>query len=233
MINIDSPSQNYVGFCDALCVGQWLFRTGTARRIMNEKFWDMKKEKQDRIMNAAISVFAVQGYDHASTDEIVKRAGISKGLLFHYFVSKPGLYDFLYGYFSRFMKLELSGVAGRGREGFFERCAAIEQAKGQAMKQYPFIQYFLTEADNEDAAQIGGDFRELREEYREFSRGLYISGDQCGPAVAARYRDWMNLALDASQGAMKRNIINGELNTNAYVKEISAIYGLLGERVEG
>lgn len=75
---------------------------------MNEKFWDMKKEKQDRIMNAAIGVFATQGYGHASTDEIVKRAGISKGLLFHYFISKQGLYDFLYDYFSRFMRLELS-----------------------------------------------------------------------------------------------------------------------------
>ncbi len=39
-------------------------------------------------MNAAISIFATQGYAHASTDEIVKRAGISKGLLFHYFISK-------------------------------------------------------------------------------------------------------------------------------------------------
>lgn len=53
---------------------------------MNNKFFDAAKEKQDRIINAALQVFAVNGYRHASTDEIVRIAGISKGLLFHYFV---------------------------------------------------------------------------------------------------------------------------------------------------
>ena len=51
---------------------------------MNDKFFDLKKEKQDRMINAALKVFALRGYRHASTDDIVKEAGISKGLLFHY-----------------------------------------------------------------------------------------------------------------------------------------------------
>ena len=48
---------------------------------MNEKFFDLKKEKQDRMINAALKVFASNGYKHASTDDIVTEAGISKGLL--------------------------------------------------------------------------------------------------------------------------------------------------------
>ena len=55
---------------------------------MNSKFFDLKKEKQDRMINAALKVFAMQGYRHASTDDIVREAGISKGLLFHYLVVK-------------------------------------------------------------------------------------------------------------------------------------------------
>ena len=50
---------------------------------MNEKFFDLKKEKQDRMINAALKVFALNGYRHASTDDIVREAAISKGLLFH------------------------------------------------------------------------------------------------------------------------------------------------------
>lgn len=196
---------------------------------MNEKFWDLKKEKQNRIMNAAIAVFAQQGYLHASTDEIVKRAEISKGLLFHYFISKQGLYEFLYDYFSRFMRLELSGIANRSREGFFERCDAIEQAKSHAMRQYPFIQCFLTEADKEDAAQIGGNFAQLRAEYVNFCRGLYISPEECEPAFANHYQEWMNVMFDVSQGAMRRNMINGELHAKAYLSEIAQIYALLGQ----
>ncbi|MFD6209493.1 TetR/AcrR family transcriptional regulator, partial [Peribacillus sp. NPDC060253] len=63
---------------------------------MFSKFLNMDKEKQDRIINAAIKEFAQKGYDNASTNEIVKEAGISKGLLFHYFQNKKQLYLFLY-----------------------------------------------------------------------------------------------------------------------------------------
>lgn len=49
---------------------------------MNEKFYDLKKEKQDRMINGALKVFALNGYKHASTDDIIVEARISKGLLF-------------------------------------------------------------------------------------------------------------------------------------------------------
>ena len=71
---------------------------------MNDKFFDLKREKQDRMINASLKVFAENGYRHASTDEIVKDAGISKGLLFHYFTSKMGLYEFLFDYSSARVK---------------------------------------------------------------------------------------------------------------------------------
>ena len=41
---------------------------------MNARFFDLKKEKQDRIINAALKVFALHGYRHASTDDIVREA---------------------------------------------------------------------------------------------------------------------------------------------------------------
>ena len=55
---------------------------------MNERFFDLKKDRQDRIINGAMRIFAQNGYRHASTDEMVAAASISKGLLFHYFKSK-------------------------------------------------------------------------------------------------------------------------------------------------
>ena len=33
---------------------------------MNDKFFDVKKEKQDRIINASLKMFALNGYRHAS-----------------------------------------------------------------------------------------------------------------------------------------------------------------------
>lgn len=58
----------------------------------------MDAEKRDRVINSAIDEFANFPYEKASTNNIVKNAGISKGLLFHYFGSKKDLYEKLVGF---------------------------------------------------------------------------------------------------------------------------------------
>ncbi|MDE6662385.1 MAG: TetR/AcrR family transcriptional regulator [Lachnospiraceae bacterium] len=119
---------------------------------MNEKFFDLKKEKQDRMINAALKVFALNGYKHASTDDIVAEAGISKGLLFHYFGSKLGLYTFLYDYSVRFMKLELTrGVDGS--KDYFEIRKKMEFSKMQVLKNYPYMQNFLDRSKSENVKE--------------------------------------------------------------------------------
>ena len=59
---------------------------------MNEMFFRLPEEKQQRIINAGIEVFSNHEYKRASTDEIARKAGISKGLLFHYFHNKKSFY---------------------------------------------------------------------------------------------------------------------------------------------
>ena len=119
---------------------------------MNEKFFDLKKEKQDRMINAALKIFALNGYKHASTDDIVSEAGISKGLLFHYFGNKIGLYSFLYDYSVRFMKLELTrGVSDTA--DYFELRKQVEFSKMQVLKNYPYMQHFLDSTKSENVKE--------------------------------------------------------------------------------
>ena len=120
---------------------------------MNDKFFDLKKEKQDRMINAALKVFAVNGYKHASTDDIVSEAGISKGLLFHYFGSKLGLYTFVHDYSVRFMKLELTTGVSSTAKDYFEIRKQIEFAKMQALKNYPYMQQFLDRCAAENVSE--------------------------------------------------------------------------------
>lgn len=120
---------------------------------MNEKFFDLKKEKQDRMINASLKVFALNGYKHASTDDIVVEAGISKGLLFHYFGSKLGLYTFLYDYSVRFMRLELTTGVSASAKDYFEIRRQIEFAKMQVLKNYPYMQQFLDRCALENVSE--------------------------------------------------------------------------------
>lgn len=144
---------------------------------MNDKFFDLKQEKQDRIMNAALKVFARSSYKHASTDDIVKEAGISKGLLFHYFESKTGLYAFLYDYSVRFMLLELSREVDRSETDFFALTKQMEEARMQVMKLYPYMQQFLNVGLKEECPEAAEQIEERRSDYRERMRAYTMQAD--------------------------------------------------------
>lgn len=121
---------------------------------MNGKFFDLKKEKQDRMINGALKVFAEQGYRHASTDDIVREAGISKGLLFHYFGSKLGVYTFVYDYSVRYMTLELSSCVDNKCTELFALMKQVEAARMHAMRGYPYMQQFLSRSMTEDVSEV-------------------------------------------------------------------------------
>ena len=121
---------------------------------MNSKFFFLKKEKQDRMINAALKIFAIQGYRHGSTDDIVREAAVSKGLLFHYFGSKLGVYCFIYDYSVRFMNLELRSTVNSGETELFAVMKQIECARMHAMKGYPYMQQFLNRSLSEDSSVL-------------------------------------------------------------------------------
>ena len=120
---------------------------------MNDKFFDLKSEKQDRMINASLKIFAINGYKHASTDDIVKEAGISKGLLFHYFINKMGLYSFLIDYSVKYMSFEFSRTIGEETD-YFSYLEKLETAKLNVLKNYPYMNEFIENAISENRSDI-------------------------------------------------------------------------------
>ncbi|MFL1676818.1 TetR/AcrR family transcriptional regulator [Paenibacillus dendritiformis] len=49
-------------------------------------------DKRDVLLQAALSEFSLKGYEAASTNRIIQSAGVSKGILFHYYGDKQSLY---------------------------------------------------------------------------------------------------------------------------------------------
>ncbi|TYQ17940.1 UNVERIFIED_CONTAM: TetR family transcriptional regulator [Acetivibrio alkalicellulosi] len=58
-------------------------------------FFELDIDKRNRIFDAGLREFAEQNYNEASTNNIVKAAGISKGSLFKYFKNKEDIYFFI------------------------------------------------------------------------------------------------------------------------------------------
>lgn len=52
----------------------------------------MAEDKRALLLDIALEQFAEHGYEKTSTNQIIQSAGISKGILFHYFTSKKQLY---------------------------------------------------------------------------------------------------------------------------------------------
>lgn len=67
---------------------------------------------RDHLLQTAITLFSAGGYDGASVNDIVNRAGVSKRMVYHYFKNKALLYqEALFFAFNELAKLENEAVA--------------------------------------------------------------------------------------------------------------------------
>lgn len=182
---------------------------------MNDKFFDLKREKQDRMINAGLKTFAKYGYRHATTDEIVKEAAISKGLLFHYFDNKVGMYVFLMDYSVRFLLLEMSRKIDKEERDFFVIAKQLEDASLGVLKNYPYMQAFLEKASTEICLEALEESEEQKTAYFSQVDKYYDQSEQSSVREGislSRIKDMFkyvkkgilaeNLALDTIQPEM-------------------------------
>lgn len=187
---------------------------------MNDKFFDLKKEKQDRMINASLKVFAENGYKRASTDDIVKEAGISKGLLFHYFETKLGLYEFLFDYCTRYMKLETSSLQLSKEKDYFVIYQQLLYAHLQLMKNYPFIHLFLTKSVSEKSTEISVDLMNKIHDYDEYNTSFFdrikvtLFNERCDIPKIKKIMDY------TVEGAMEEQIREGIFTPEEYFTEM-------------
>ena len=171
------------------------------------------------MINAAIKIFALNGYERAGTDSMIKEAGISKGLLFHYFGSKLNLYRFVTEYCVRYLIVELSGGIDEKEKNLFDRIRLVEQAKLGMLRNYPYLDLFITTMRGEsdpEAAQSAAEWVEKADNlYSEIIEGgsdpaLLRSGVGMDNAIqiARLCMDGYKLRC-AGQGATPREVVEG------------------------
>lgn len=108
------------------------------------------RETRERILACAERLFAEQGYDRARVDEIARRAGVNKALIYYYFPSKEGLIDELIRRFldeSKGFKadfLAASAVSDRNRDASSRRIIAFLRQRRD------MISIIITEALKDD-----------------------------------------------------------------------------------
>ena len=104
---------------------------------------NMDPDKKEKLINAAILEFSLYPYEKASTNNIVREAGISKGLLFHYFGSKMELYEWLIGFVLHKLFHEISVQINWEQRDIFQRIKEIVIIKMKLGQSYPSMFDFV------------------------------------------------------------------------------------------
>lgn len=136
-------------------------------RNVFSKFLNLKPEKQEKILEVAIREFADKGFERASTNEIVKEAGISKGILFHYFKNKKTLFLFVYDYSVEFCMKEFFKKVDGDEKDIFEKLRQISSFKMELVYKYPEIFKFIEVATGEDSTEVKTEIEERKKKLAE------------------------------------------------------------------
>lgn len=204
-----------------------------ALRIEDHKIMSVDADKRTRILNAAMKEF-VKGYKNASTDDIVREAGISKGLLFHYFGSKKDLFLFLHEYALKMMLGEFFSLINLEQRDILERWRQIILLKIDLVHKYPAIFAFINAVymgDNSDSTA------EINERKTAFSGDIYpklfddvdvsLFRDDIDPHKAINVIMFTMEGYSNSQVGPDKTLEDYEPEYERFLREVDEYIGLL------
>lgn len=119
-----------------------------------DKFLELPKEKQLKIINAGFEYFGRYGYKGANTEDIANKAGISKGALFYYFKNKESFYLYLHEFCQNLMLKSLETQEFQRITDFFERIHFATEQKLKIIAEYPFITDFSINAVSDKSSGL-------------------------------------------------------------------------------
>ena len=140
-------------------------------RMPKELFYEIDEEKKKRITEAALKEFAEYGFENASTNQIVKESGISKGSLFKYFESKEDLYFYLMDTVSLQMAEDMKTDIANLPADIFERVAVYSVAEISWYAANPVKGKFMIKIAAEGDSEIG---KKIIKRYGEKSNDIYL-----------------------------------------------------------
>lgn len=195
---------------------------------MNEKFFALPQEKQNRILNAALKEFAACGYKSASTIEIARDAGISKALLFHYFHNKMELYLFLYRHCVSYVAAELGGIGLESEHDFFGLLLRSQDCKCGIMARYRYLFDFLVRAFREEDPEICRSLRECGEPMVSGSLSAFLERIDRGKFREGVDADLLlKMLLWCGDGCMREKFRQPDVDPNEINREFSEILRML------
>ena len=197
------------------------------------KIMAMEAEKRDRVINAAMKEFA-KGFKSACTDTIVREAGISKGLLFHYFGTKDGLYDFILKNACEVIYNEYFTLIDLKQQDIIEKIWQITLLKMDLSYKHPALFDFLAKAYVDLQENPNAEFAEYFAKTRSVAVEKALADvddslfkDEIDPKKAANIILWTLNGYSASQINAKMSMEDYQKEYPRYIEELKSYIDIL------
>ncbi len=174
---------------------------------MSDKLDALPEDKRQNILSAALTEFAEHGYLNASTNRIVKAAGISKGLLFHYFDSKKKLFLYVLDHTIQYLMQKMSTYTVKLSGDFFEQLGQYALIKMRIGIEEPEMYHILYDVYVNLPADIKDDLMARYGQILSDTRKDFVmTMDETKLRDGITRETAVNLIIDFLDGYYQRNI---------------------------
>lgn len=188
-----------------------------------ENFESLPLEKQNRIIEASLSMFGKLGYKKASSNDIATLAGISKGMIFHYFGSKKNLYLYLLDFAGNAISDAMNQYDFTETTDFFDRIIAGSNLKIAVMRKYPSLLLFLGNVFYETDTTVKDDIQKVFRQ-GELTRNNFILSE----TDLSKFKDnvdpnlVINIIVKFSEGYINGKVLDASFDLDQMMDEITS-----------
>ena len=200
-------------------------------RKIEDLLINVDEEKRINIINSAMKEFSLNTFQKASTNIIVEEAGISKGLLFHYFGTKDKLYKYLEYFCIKVITEKIVDQLDWEQKDVFLRLKEISMIKFKVFQQYPYLADFslivFQDKTVEEIMHINPDFPlDLYSQIYSYNIDYSLFKENIDVKRAINIIQW---TLEKYSDEFRRNIKDGRMTFDykAIEKEIYVYIDML------
>jgi AcrR family transcriptional regulator len=194
-----------------------------------------RQERRQQILEAALAVFAAQGFHASNVSDVAAAAGVSQGTIYWYFESKEDLFNAaIVSYFDQFGRDTMAHLqvpetsAGKLRELARSMAGLAEGAGGLFTL---FLEYWASSARREEAGQF---WASLLTEYKDAIVAIIEEGVHRGEFRPVEVEPLVWAVMSAYDGLAAYTLLVPGLDL-AKISEVfveTLLEGLLGREIK-
>jgi AcrR family transcriptional regulator len=185
------------------------------------------EERRQKILDAAITVFAERGYAGAGTADIATAAGIGEPTIYRYFPNKIELYTSTVRYCAEEIMKAWEEIAEENEDPL-NALLSLGQWYHQSMQERPdILRLRFRSLMDVTAPELTDWARETQQEFRDFIHALFVRAKEEGRLKATTDPDTMTLLFMAVGALLDQMNLLGTVDVEA--RDLVALGNLMFE----